>query len=288
MRDRTVDGGRSNGRPLPALHPGLVRCNRTGRRRAPPDRLACTATCSPRSLQPESAAGLYSRRQGRGAAGFASGSAGAALEAAEGGTRFRDAARIRPGGRLARAGARPIGGTVRKPGADPPSRFARSGHAAAPRGGRTDTGGTNTMPVEISMNVNGKAVSAEVEDRTLLVEMLRENLRLTGTHVGCDTSQCGACVVHVDGRSVKACTMLARQAQGADVTHHRRAGGRRQAPSHAGGVPPEPRAAMRLLHPRDGHERTRPRGPQSGPERGPKSASGWKETFAGARATTTS
>ena len=73
------------------------------------------------------------------------------------------------------------------------------------------------MSVNISMNVNGAAVSGEVEDRTLLVEFLRENLRLTGTHVGCDTSQCGACVVHVDGRSVKACTMLAIQARGADV-----------------------------------------------------------------------
>ena len=74
------------------------------------------------------------------------------------------------------------------------------------------------MPVNVSMNVNGSAVVQEVEDRTLLVELLRENLRLTGTHVGCDTSQCGACVVHVDGRSVKACTMLAVQAEGADVT----------------------------------------------------------------------
>ena len=74
------------------------------------------------------------------------------------------------------------------------------------------------MPVTVSMNVNGRAVSEEVDERTLLVELLRENLRLTGTHVGCDTSQCGACVVHVDGRSVKACTMLASQAQGADVT----------------------------------------------------------------------
>ena len=74
------------------------------------------------------------------------------------------------------------------------------------------------MPVNVSMNVNARAVSDDVEERTLLVEFLRENLRLTGTHVGCDTSQCGACVVHVDGRSVKACTMLAIQAQGADVT----------------------------------------------------------------------
>ena len=74
------------------------------------------------------------------------------------------------------------------------------------------------MSAKVSMNVNGRAVSAEVEDRTLLVEFLRENLRLTGTHVGCDTSQCGACVVHVGGRSVKACTMLAVQAEGAEVT----------------------------------------------------------------------
>ena len=74
------------------------------------------------------------------------------------------------------------------------------------------------MPVNVSMNVNGRAVSEEVDERTLLVELLRENLRLTGTHVGCDTSQCGACVVHVDGRSVKSCTMLASQADGAEVT----------------------------------------------------------------------
>jgi len=68
------------------------------------------------------------------------------------------------------------------------------------------------------MTVNGKSVSGEVEARTLLVQFLRENLRLTGTHVGCDTSQCGACVVHVDGESAKSCTMLALQADGAEVT----------------------------------------------------------------------
>jgi carbon-monoxide dehydrogenase small subunit len=73
------------------------------------------------------------------------------------------------------------------------------------------------MP-SVSMTVNGKAASGEVEGRTLLVEFLRENMRLTGTHVGCDTSQCGACVVHVNGASVKACTMLATQAEGAEVT----------------------------------------------------------------------
>src|SRR5690606_24446741 len=73
------------------------------------------------------------------------------------------------------------------------------------------------MP-RVSMTVNGRAVSGEVEGRTLLVQFLRENLHLTGTHVGCDTSQCGACVVHVDGESVKSCTMLALQADGAQVT----------------------------------------------------------------------
>jgi|TARA_B100000315_G_C14395864_1_gene504197 carbon-monoxide dehydrogenase small subunit len=73
------------------------------------------------------------------------------------------------------------------------------------------------MPT-VSMTVNGQAVSGEVEDRTLLVQFLRENLNLTGTHVGCDTSQCGACVVHVNGDSMKSCTMLALQANGADVT----------------------------------------------------------------------
>ncbi len=70
----------------------------------------------------------------------------------------------------------------------------------------------------VAMTVNGKSVSADVEDRTLLVYYLRENLRLTGTHVGCDTSQCGACVVHVNGKAVKSCTMFAVQAAGAEVT----------------------------------------------------------------------
>jgi carbon-monoxide dehydrogenase small subunit len=70
----------------------------------------------------------------------------------------------------------------------------------------------------VSMTVNGKAVSVDTEDRTLLVYFLREQLRLTGTHIGCDTSQCGACVVHVDGKAVKSCTMFAVQAQGAQVT----------------------------------------------------------------------
>ena len=70
----------------------------------------------------------------------------------------------------------------------------------------------------ITLTVNDKPVKGDVEARTLLVHFLREQLKLTGTHVGCDTSQCGACVVHVDGRAVKACTMLAVQAEGTSVT----------------------------------------------------------------------
>lgn len=72
--------------------------------------------------------------------------------------------------------------------------------------------------VVVSMIVNGEPVRAEIEDRTLLVHFLRERLGLTGTHIGCDTSQCGACVVHVDGRAVKACTLFACQAEGTAVT----------------------------------------------------------------------
>jgi carbon-monoxide dehydrogenase small subunit len=72
------------------------------------------------------------------------------------------------------------------------------------------------MPT-VSLTVNGKKHSVDVDPRTLLVQLLRENLRLTGTHVGCDTSQCGACIVHVEGRAVKSCTMFALSAEGADV-----------------------------------------------------------------------
>ena len=73
------------------------------------------------------------------------------------------------------------------------------------------------MDVSVALTVNGKSVSAKVEARTLLVQLLREKLTLTGTHVGCDTSQCGACVVHVDGKAVKSCTILAAQCDGAQV-----------------------------------------------------------------------
>src|SRR3979490_1469659 len=75
------------------------------------------------------------------------------------------------------------------------------------------------MPMSaVAMTVNGKAVTGDVDPRTLLVQFLREHLRLTGTHVGCDTSQCGACVVHINGKAVKSCTVFAWQIEGADVT----------------------------------------------------------------------
>ena len=74
------------------------------------------------------------------------------------------------------------------------------------------------MTVSVSMTVNGKAVSASLDPRTLLVSFIRENLQLTGTHVGCDTAQCGACTIHLNGRAVKACSMLAVQANGAALT----------------------------------------------------------------------
>ncbi|HYW91650.1 MAG TPA: (2Fe-2S)-binding protein [Gammaproteobacteria bacterium] len=74
------------------------------------------------------------------------------------------------------------------------------------------------MGISISLTVNGRPVSAEVEPRTLLVQFLRETLGLTGTHIGCDTNQCGACTIHIDGRAVKSCGILAADADGAEVT----------------------------------------------------------------------
>jgi len=73
------------------------------------------------------------------------------------------------------------------------------------------------MTVKVSMTVNGKPVGAEIEERTLLVTFIREQLRLTGTHVGCDTGQCGACTVHMNGRAIKSCNIVAMQAEGADI-----------------------------------------------------------------------
>ncbi len=75
-----------------------------------------------------------------------------------------------------------------------------------------------SVPISISLTVNGQPVQTTVDPRTLLVQLIREQLRLTGTHVGCDTAQCGACTVHLNGRAVKACSMLALQAQGGELT----------------------------------------------------------------------
>ena len=86
--------------------------------------------------------------------------------------------------------------------------------AAAPPTAAARSDGTTS----VSLTVNGKAVTATIDPRTLLVQFIRENQRLTGTHVGCDTSQCGACVVHLDGRAVKSCTVLAVSCDGASVT----------------------------------------------------------------------
>ena len=74
------------------------------------------------------------------------------------------------------------------------------------------------MGTQLALKVNGRPVSVEIEPRTLLSQLLRDHLRLTGTHIGCDTGQCGACTVHVNGRAIKSCTILALQAQGAEVT----------------------------------------------------------------------
>jgi aerobic carbon-monoxide dehydrogenase small subunit len=91
--------------------------------------------------------------------------------------------------------------------------FGKRTAVASPGSGRAEAASGAT----VSMKVNGKAVSADLDPRTLLVQFLREGLRLTGTHVGCDTSQCGACVVHLNGRAVKSCTVLAVGCEGAEV-----------------------------------------------------------------------
>ena len=112
--------------------------------------------------------------------------------------------------------------------------------------------------MKIAMIVNGKPVSREVADNTLLVEYIRDHLRLTGTHVGCDTSQCGACVVHVDGQATKSCTMLAASAEGLAVTTvEGLAKSKDESASDASGVQRKPRPAMRVLYSRYDHERHR-------------------------------
>src|SRR5690606_30323894 len=110
--------------------------------------------------------------------------------------------------RAPRTGARR---TCRKnAGPEPPDPAARRGGRSALRGGY--------MEQTVTMTVNGKPVSARIDRRMLLVQFIREQLQLTGTHVGCDTAQCGACTVHLDGRAIKSCSILAVQAEGASIT----------------------------------------------------------------------
>ena len=111
---------------------------------------------------------------------------------------------------------------------------------------------------KVEMTVNGKQVSRDVEGQTLLVSMLREDLRLTGTHVGCDTSQCGACVVHVNGKSVKACTMFAIEADGADI----------KTIEGMAGSDGASRIAVRILHTGHGDDGGQPSQGQSETDRG--------------------
>jgi hypothetical protein len=110
--------------------------------------------------------------------------------------------------------------------------------------------------MQIELTVNGEARRVQCADNTLLVDLLRDHLGLTGTHVGCDTSQCGCCTVHVDGQAVKSCTMLAAQAEGAGATIEGPGPGRPAAPG-AAGVLGLPRPAVRLLHPRHDHGQRR-------------------------------
>ncbi len=141
----------------------------------------------------------------------------------------------------------------------------------------------------VGMKVNGKSVSAEVEPRTLLIHYLRENLGLTGPHIGCDTSHCGACTVDLDGKSVKSCTIFAVQAEGAEVlTIEGMAGRRRQAARLAGGLSRNAWPAMRLLHARHDHARPSPAAGKRRTPAKPRSAWAYPAISAAAPATRTS
>ena len=119
---------------------------------------------------------------------------------------------------------------------------------------------------DISVTVNGTDhASAQVESRLLLVHLLRENLRLTGTHIGCDTTHCGACTVLLDGVPVKSCTVLAVQADGRKRHDRRGAGAGRQAPPHPGRLQAGARPAVRLLHAGHDDDQLRPARAQPGP-----------------------
>ena len=111
---------------------------------------------------------------------------------------------------------------------------------------------------KVTLEVNGKKVSKEVPDHTLLSVFLRDNLNLTGTHVGCDTSQCGACVVHVNGKSIKSCSTLAADVEGSKVTTIEGFSKRWKTSSNAGSIQKNSRITMWILHTRHGYECCRP------------------------------
>ena len=122
-----------------------------------------------------------------------------------------------------------------------------------------------SMPV--SLEVNGEQIELEVPTRRLLVHFIRDDLGLTGTHIGCDTGNCGACTVHVDGEPVKSCMMLAVQAEGAKVSTVEGLAADGELTAAAAGVQRPPRAAVRLLHSRDAHERDRAARAEPEPDR---------------------
>ena len=122
--------------------------------------------------------------------------------------------------------------------------------------------------VNVRLNVNGVDHELEVEPRLLLVHALRDNLNLTGTHVGCDTSNCGACTIHLDGASVKSCTVLAVQADGAEITTIEGIGTEDDLHPMQEAFWTQPRPAVRLLHARDDHGRRGADRGESGPDRG--------------------
>ena len=142
---------------------------------------------------------------------------------------------------------------------------------------------------QMSLKVNGKPVDALVEPRTLLIHFLREQLSLTGPHIGCETSHCGACTVDLDGKSVKSCTVFAVQAERRRHPHHRGHGQRRRhAACAAGRLPRDARAAMRLLHAGHDHARLPAAAGEPEPDAKRKSASASPATSAAAPATRTS
>ena len=140
----------------------------------------------------------------------------------------------------------------------------------------------------VSMTVNGKVRKGDVEPRLLLVHFLREQLLLTGTHVGCDTSQCGACTVLVDGRSAKSCTIFAVQADGADDHHDRRPGEGRPAAPAAGRLLGGARPPVRLLHARHDHVGGQPPERDAAARPSSRSAKASRATSAAAPAISTS